>query len=263
VITLTSEERNVPRETILESARAGVCQLLGNASDTSLVSFYAALLAGRRSLSDVRRPPAMLVTASPLTPDALGALLLPLDRAIADGLSLAGWIVSSAYYERMADMWDGIAWSRVPREFSAPVAEAEIALAKDLVDRLRTTKTEDTPATAPEQRRPEPSRVRSRGVAGPSPRGGVSRPVEEIASFAESPAMWRMFPPQRHGALTAAERERLNQAIVAFRGQLDASTGLPQDLRDARRRHLQAKLELVRRVTQQIDSSVGGDWTID
>jgi len=68
----------------------------------SLAHFYATLLAGDR-------PACLAGLAEPLPPEALAALLLPLQRPLADTLSLAGWIPSHRYaLEELGQRWDGL-----------------------------------------------------------------------------------------------------------------------------------------------------------
>ena len=52
----------------------------------------------------------MLEVAEPLGPEALAALMLPLERERRGGLSVAGWIVSSRDLEAVRRTWDGIAY---------------------------------------------------------------------------------------------------------------------------------------------------------
>jgi len=67
-----------------------------------LAHFYAALLGGDR-------PACLPGLAEPLPAEALAALLLPLERARADALSLAGWIPSRRYsLEDLGRHWDAL-----------------------------------------------------------------------------------------------------------------------------------------------------------
>lgn len=81
----------------------GIEDLRRSVSPGGLAAFYAGLLAGLRSQ--------VLPTAGrPLSPQALAALLLPLDPDRAAALSLAGWIPSGrARHQTLARRWDGVA----------------------------------------------------------------------------------------------------------------------------------------------------------
>lgn len=256
-MTLPGEVLDTDESLIHEVAAAGVRSLIESATRDSLVRFYAAVLAGQR--------PAMLVVERPLEPEALAALLLPLERGIADHLSLAGWIVSSAGYERMPDVWDGIVWSRVPPEFDASVPDVYVTDSTRILDQLYGFGLPSPPAATSSERHSAQhagTSLRTRGASTPVGRG-ISPSVKMLAAFAESPERWRSFPVLRAAHMTVEERALLNEAVATLRCQLDAPPILSFHLREARRLHLQAKLELVRRLAQQIDPSVGDDWTLE
>ena len=69
-----------------EAIARGVKELNGALSEGALTDLYAHLLAGQRAIP--------LSLAAPLGSEALAALLLPLPRALADTLSMTGWLPS-------------------------------------------------------------------------------------------------------------------------------------------------------------------------
>ncbi len=71
-------------------------------SESALAAFYSRLLDGPG--------PALLARDEPLPATALAALLLPLPRSVADGLSLAGWLPSrrAADPHELAARWQGL-----------------------------------------------------------------------------------------------------------------------------------------------------------
>jgi hypothetical protein len=92
--------------------------------------FYDQILAGGR--------PAFLTgPLQPLAPEALAALLLPLPRAMADHISIAGWIPTSGpAFTDLATRWDAMLIPpdlSVPSMVYAPSGQAE-RLARQLLD---------------------------------------------------------------------------------------------------------------------------------
>lgn len=77
----------VSAETLAATAAAGLEELGRTVREEALAELYAHLLAGYRAVP-------LSGLEAPLGPAALAALLLPLPRRIADGLSLAGWLPS-------------------------------------------------------------------------------------------------------------------------------------------------------------------------
>ncbi len=228
---------DVQRSRLQQAAANGVESLLSAVSRDSLVGFYSALLGGQR--------PAMLTAGQPLSAEALAALLLPLDRDHADAVSLAGWIVSTALYERMPSMWNGIVWARVPQEFRGPSAPGHLSAAERLVDSLD-------------------GLSRTSGGTSQPPPVATSSYAEYLARFVESAERWRQLnPPSRQTTISAADRIRLDVAVAALQRQVDGPPRLPPRLRDARLQQLQAKLDLVREIVQQLDPAVGDDWWLE
>jgi hypothetical protein len=78
---------DVAMEELEEAAETGLAELGGAVSEEALAELYAHLLAEHRAVP-------LTGLDAPLGPEALAALLLPLPRKIADGLSLAGWLPS-------------------------------------------------------------------------------------------------------------------------------------------------------------------------
>lgn len=81
----------VSERLLAEAAARGIADLRARLvpdGGAALAEVFGALLAGRR-------PVLCPLGDQPLEPEALAALLLPLDRERADGLSLAGWLPSS------------------------------------------------------------------------------------------------------------------------------------------------------------------------
>lgn len=76
---------------LAEAVERGIQALLAALGSDSLARLYGCLLAGQRGLFLEPR------SAEPLAPEALAALLLPLPRELADGLSLAGGIPSQRF----------------------------------------------------------------------------------------------------------------------------------------------------------------------
>jgi hypothetical protein len=87
-------------ESIENAIDAGVAAWR-QAGEQALADFYASLLAGQRgaTLPGLDGPP---------NAQALAALLLPLPREVADGLSLAGWLPATAANEALAENWNGV-----------------------------------------------------------------------------------------------------------------------------------------------------------
>jgi|GEM_PF-1494649 len=93
----------VKEEDLQTLLNEGIEDLRKSVSPDDLAAFYGALLTGAR--------PALLPTVGrPLSPQALAALLLPLEPDRARSVSLAGWIPSRrAGREDLGALWDGAA----------------------------------------------------------------------------------------------------------------------------------------------------------
>ena len=97
VLTI-NEQRSLDPSQLAQAIKYGL-DALNAISTKELEEFYARLLAGER--------PACLRQPAPLSAEALAALLLPLDRTLADTLSMAGWIPSQRYeLEELGKRWD-------------------------------------------------------------------------------------------------------------------------------------------------------------
>jgi len=107
---------------IEEAIGQGLRELAAATTEEALADLYAALLAGGRaaSLKGLYAPP---------PPAAVAALLLPLPRAIADRISVAGWLPSSRLSEADAEelrrCWDLVLGGAtgIPAEESSPTAD--------------------------------------------------------------------------------------------------------------------------------------------
>ncbi|MFO1429792.1 MAG: hypothetical protein U1F76_06585 [Candidatus Competibacteraceae bacterium] len=109
---ICSEER------LADAIEWGLQALLTAVDPQSLKECYARLLTGQR-------PACLYGLSQPLAPEALAALLLPLDRRQADRLSLAGWIPSRHYsLEELGNRWDVLV---VPETAPLPVRSAATA----------------------------------------------------------------------------------------------------------------------------------------
>ena len=80
----------VGKEELAAAIERGVEALRGAVPEPQLAGLYDQILARRR-------PACLTGLQPPLPPEALGALLLPLPRELADSLSLAGWIPLGAH----------------------------------------------------------------------------------------------------------------------------------------------------------------------
>ena len=83
-----------------ETVETGLSELEKTVSEEALAALYGRLLAGHRAVP-------LDGLAAPLGPEALAALLLPLPRAVADSLSVAGWLPSRrAGAESLQSSWN-------------------------------------------------------------------------------------------------------------------------------------------------------------
>ena len=89
-------------EGFLDAAIMRGLSALESIAPAALEHFYAALLGGDR-------PACLAGLAEPVPAEALSALLLPLERPLADRLSLAGWVPSHRYaLEELGRHWDAL-----------------------------------------------------------------------------------------------------------------------------------------------------------
>ena len=141
----------------------GVNELLKAASKESLVQFYSQLLAGNGL--------AMLHTREPaLTPLALAALLLPLDRTASERVSLAGGVLSTKLDSSRLAHWSGVACPPdAPMNETAAVSERHRSTAEDFVSQLERSVT--------------------KGMAPPTP-SDLSNGGKFLVSFIDSTEPW-------------------------------------------------------------------------
>jgi hypothetical protein len=241
---------------------SGIDALQSGPTREALVTFYGGILAGCA--------PAMLVAPAPLDPEAMAALLLPLERATADRLSLAGWIMSSRFDAgSMRTAWDGIVYDRVPDEFVSAVPASCRAQAETLVSALldrdpaRLTAparaVASSAAPAPVAVAPAPA---PHAPAAPRP-GHASSVVRQLIDFALSPDRHRDLRVTAPARVSARDREELGFALLEVHEQLDAPPALDHPLLDARRLHLQYKLNLIRDAALRLDPSLADlDWVL-
>lgn len=121
-LEIRAEARRFTASEIEERAAAGL-ERLAAAAPFALRSVYRGVLARRR-------PSYFEGLTEPLSPEAAAALLLPLPRAQADDLSIAGWALSSRYRPQRREIpWDILAIDRAPaderEEETQPEAEVE------------------------------------------------------------------------------------------------------------------------------------------
>jgi hypothetical protein len=122
-----ANEVSLSDELLRRRAAEGLEALRSLIEPSALSSFYARLLAGER-------PAPLAGSPEPLPPTALGALLLPLDRGTADGVSLASWLPSGRTpAASLASRWDGIA---TPSD-AWPAGDDRVTPSQEVVDRAR------------------------------------------------------------------------------------------------------------------------------
>ena len=130
-LSIVAEEHRplVVDERSLASALQRGRRALQEAVDAeALANFYEQLLSSGR--------PAFLAgLRTPLPPEALAALLLPLPRAIADRISIAGWIPTSRpVFADLANRWDAVVTPRPATSSPAvPAGRQAVRMAQQLL----------------------------------------------------------------------------------------------------------------------------------
>jgi hypothetical protein len=105
---------------ILSATAAGIADLARAVPAESLADLYAHLLAGHRAIP-------LPGLSEPLGPAALAVLLLPLQRAMADGLSLAGWLPSQRIdLKEIQRCWNLALGGATPPPAPSPPPSAEL-----------------------------------------------------------------------------------------------------------------------------------------
>jgi hypothetical protein len=130
-LVIAEEEPDCPRLDLSQlenKIEQGLSELLNAVDESSLVHFYAQLLSGAS--------PAVLKTASgPLSPLAMAALLLPIERGQTDELSIAGG-VSSALQPTKFARWDEVVCT-LDSAVMAPTVSGNPGDARHLVEVLK------------------------------------------------------------------------------------------------------------------------------
>jgi hypothetical protein len=208
----------VTKEKLLVLWEEGIEHLRKSVSPANLAAFYASLLAGDR--------PAILPTiGKPLSPQALAALLLPLDPDRARALSLAGWIPSRrARRGALGAVWDGVAAGhKVAIQLRDPKAEPPAAEIEERGHRLAEALLMADPAAL--KRRG--SGVARRGAGTTDSEADVERPIQlamwgpsaagktiflaRLANAAWADAgPWEVWPTEGLIAYSQAMRDRID-----------------------------------------------------
>lgn len=174
----------VSAQALEEAVSRGLAELGRAVSEGALADFYAHLLSGHRAV-----PLAGLET--PLGPEALAALLLPLPRTMADSLSLAGWLPS----QRIADPGGlRICWNAV-------LAGATVL----------------PPDEAPPPQTRERARQLTRAVLSRDPAQAAGRPLRIVPSPGRKPIQLALW-----GASSAGKTALLAQLYLGNLGQKES-----------------------------------------
>jgi hypothetical protein len=195
-----------------------------------LADFFSALLDGQR--------PAILAGLDrPLPPEAVAALLLPLPRSVADGLSIAGWMLArNVSAESFRRLWDVLLCSRAPAGLGAG---------------SRVGATEQGREAARSVFSGDPSRLRgrSRAPVGGVAAGGVPVPpaLERLQDFATDDSRRWLAPeelgrPLRTAEGSEGELEECARILDSEIQSLDGASGVSR----WRREHLLVKADLLR-----------------
>jgi hypothetical protein len=154
---------------------------------------------------------------SPLPPAALASLLLPFPRNQSDKLSLCGWTPAQSWGPGENIEWDVVATGAA---FIQTIEEPSIASSLKSESLLK---------------------------GDPSIARGPQRGVTVLLDFAASRQRWLDLArlPGKTGALSRPEEEHLRQAIQKGRAAALGEAGLPEELAEARRRHLAFKADVI------------------
>ncbi|HEX8253315.1 MAG TPA: hypothetical protein VF846_09225 [Thermoanaerobaculia bacterium] len=118
-----------------DAVSRGLHALSAVTTEEALVSLYASVLAGERAVT-------LRGMLAPLPPEAMAALLLPLPRAIADEVSIAGWLPSTRLggspAEEVRRCWNIVVGgtTSVPVEPTTAPTEEQLAQARAMAQSL-------------------------------------------------------------------------------------------------------------------------------
>jgi hypothetical protein len=199
---------------------------LGKIAEDALAAFYVGFRRRyARSAFDqtLAGPPAFLLMDGQLTPEALAALLLPVQDKDLKGICVAGGLPVNKVDERELRSWDGLPYQpaqlfREPPPLNSSVGEH--VFARMVVTALRN---QAYPRTAP------------------------------LLEFALGPERWRDKPLLNQlGELTEQERKVVDNAVDIVLADSKSDIGLNDEkLVDARRRHLESKADVIKAAVLQ------------
>ncbi len=172
--------------------------LLNAVSPEALSQFYAAVLAGQRAV-------ALPGLTQPLPPEALGALLLPLDRTTADRFCFINWLPSRhAEGEDLRQRWDAILGGAAPGlalESPAPTAsqrqQAErmaLALSRQAPDSLLEKRVADAVGDSSAVSGGQPIQL---AIWGPSAAGKTVLLAQLYLEIYAERGDWDIYPTQK------------------------------------------------------------------
>ena len=161
-----------------------------------------------------------------------------------------------------------IVYDRVPDEFVSAVPASCRSQAETLVAALldRDPAQLTAPRAVAASAGPAPVGVApppaTQAPAAPRP-GHASPAVRQLIDFARSPDRHRDLRVTVRARVSAGDREDLGDALLDVREQLAGPPALDRPLLDARRRHLQYKLNLIRDAALRLDPSLADlDWVL-
>jgi hypothetical protein len=172
----------------------------------ALTAFYAALLAGNRAVC-------LRGLTAPLPPAAVAALLLPLPRAIADALSIAGWLPSTRLtasdVEDVRRCWELVLGGTTapPEGEAVPATGDQLQQAREMAGRLLDEI--PLPATSASAA-PAATTVKPIEIAlwGPSAAGKTAL-LAKLFLEAGDDETWDVFPTEQSLGFIRTMRERM------------------------------------------------------
>jgi len=206
---------------VLEAAGQAGLQQLTEIPEPVLAAFYASLI---DSVTKAGAGPAFLPAGKALTPQALAALLLPMEERLKVGgnftsrFSLAGGAPSKHVDKAGAQGWNGVVYGQPPREPRFERADA----------------TGDW------------ARMLARAVRAGSPELARKPLVARILEFARGPDRWiagTKVPD--HPRVDELELRMLDEAAQRVEEDSQGGAGLPEHIRAARSKHLRHKASVI------------------